>query len=125
MFKWKIRGDPRSYGGSSRAAANDGGEAGAGVTIHTYIHTYTHTINDNKVGQQLMHLLLLLLPALLLHKVGRNLMHLEMFVQRDSNLRDDQLEELHKHFSRIDINLTTFKIRHEEQQEKLGTYLGN
>ena len=124
MFKWKIRGDPRSYGGSSRAAANDGG-AGAGVTIHTYIHTYTHTINDNKVGQQLMHLLLLLLPALLLHKVGRNLMHLEMFVQRDSNLRDDQMEELSKHFHRLDINLTTFKIRHEEQQEKLDTYLGN
>ena len=41
MFKWKIRGDPRSYGGSSRAAADEGG-AGAGVTIHTYIHTYTH-----------------------------------------------------------------------------------
>ena len=124
MFKWKIRGDPRSYGGSSRAAANDGG-AGAGVTIHTYIHTYTHTINDNKVGQQLMHLLLLLLPALLLHKVGRNLMHLEMFVQRDSNLRDDQLENLNNKVSRLDINLTTFKIRREEQQEKLDTYLGN
>ena len=101
MFKWKIRGNPRSYGGSSRAAANDGG-AGAGVTIHTYIHTYTHTINDNKVGQQLMHLLLLLLPALLLHKVGRNLMHLEMFVQRDSNLRDDQLENLNNMVSRHD-----------------------
>jgi len=124
MFKWKIRGDPRSYGGSSRAAADEGG-AGAGVTIHTYIHTYTHTINDNKVGQQLMHLLLLLLPALLLHKVGRNLMHLEMFVQRDSNLRDDQLENLNNKVSRLDINLTTFKIRHEEQQEKLDTYLGN
>ena len=94
MFKWKIRGDPRSYGGSSRAAAHDGGGAGAGVTIHTYIHTYTHTINDNKVGQQLMHLLLLLLPALLLHKVGRNLMHLEMFVARDSNERDDQIGNL-------------------------------
>ena len=93
--------------------------------IHTYIHTCTHTINDNKVGQQLMHLLLLLLPALLLHKVGRNLMHLEMFVQRDSNLRDDQLENLNNKVSRIDINLTTFKIRHEEQQEKLDTYLGN
>ena len=93
--------------------------------IHTYIHTYTHTINDNKVGQQLMHLLLLLLPALLLHKVGRNLMHLEMFVARDSNRRDDQLEELNKTISRVDINLTTFKIRHEEQQEKLDTYLGN
>ena len=124
MFKWKIRGDPRSYGGSSRAAAYDGG-AGAGVTIHTYIHTYTHTINDNKVGQQLTHLLLLLLPTLLLHKVGRNLMHLEMFVQRDSNLRDDQLENLNNKVSRLDINLTTFKIRHEEQQEKLDTYLGN
>ena len=93
--------------------------------IHTYIHTYTHTINDNKVGQQLMHLLLLLLPALLLHKVGRNLMHLEMFVQRDSNLRDDQMENLNNKVSRLDINLTTFKIRHEEQQEKLDTYLGN
>jgi len=125
MFKWKIRGDPRSYGGSSRAAANDGGD-GAGVTIHTYIHTYIHTINVNKVGQQLMHLLLLLLLlALLLLEVGRNLMHLEMFVQRDSNLRDDQMEELHKGFSRVDTNLTTFKIRHEEHQEKLDTYLGN
>ena len=94
--------------------------------IHTYIHTYTHTINDNKVGQQLMHLLLLLLLlTLLLHKVGRHLMHLEMFVARDSNLRDDQLDELHKHFSRVDINLTTFKIRQEASQEKLDTYLGN
>ena len=101
MFKWKIRGDPRSYGGSSRAAANDGGD-GAGVTIHTYIHTYTHTINDNKVGQQLMHLLLLLLPALLLHKVGRNLMHLEMFVARDSNERDDQIGNLRNTISRHD-----------------------
>ena len=52
-------------------------------------------------------------------------MHLEMFVQRDSNLRDDQLENLNNKVSRIDINLTTFKIRHEEQQEKLDTYLGN
>ena len=70
-------------------------------------------------------LLLLLLLALLLHQVGRNLMHLEMFVQRDSNLRDDQLENLNNKVSRLDINLTTFKIRHEEQQEKLDTYLGN
>lgn len=60
-----------------------------------------------------------------MNKVGRNLMHLEMFVARDSNLRDDQMEELHKHISRVDINLTTFKIRHEEQMEKLDTYLGN
>jgi hypothetical protein len=52
-------------------------------------------------------------------------MHLELFVQRDSNLRDDQLEELNKTISRVDINLTTFKIRHEEQMEKLDTYLGN
>ena len=52
-------------------------------------------------------------------------MHLEMFVRRDSNLRDDQMEELSKHFHRADINLTTFKIRHEAQQEKLDTYLGN
>ena len=72
-----------------------------------------------------MHLLFHLLLALLLQKVGRNLMHLEMFVQRESNLRDDQMEELSKHFARADINLTTFKIRHEEQQEKLDTYLGN
>ena len=101
--------------------------------IHTYIHTHTHTINDNKVGLLLLLLLLyphrlvllLLLLALLLHKVGRNLMHLEMFVQRDSNLRDDQLENLNNKVSRLDINLTTFKIRHEEQQEKLDTYLGN
>ena len=70
-------------------------------------------------------LLLLLLLALLLHKVGRNLMHLEMFVARDSNLRDAQLENLNNKVSRIDINLTTFKIRHEEQMEKLDTYLGN
>ena len=70
--------------------------------IHTYIHTHTHTINDNKVGQQLMHLLLLLLLALLLLEVGRNLMHLEMFVQRDSNLRDDQLENLNNKVSRHD-----------------------
>ena len=39
MFKWKIRGDPRSYGGSSRAAAHDGGEAGAGITISLLIIT--------------------------------------------------------------------------------------
>ena len=115
---------PRSYGGSSRAAADEGGD-GAGVTIHTYIHTYIHTINDIKVGQQLMHHFLHLLLALLLHKVGRHLMHLELFVARDSNLRDDQLENLNNKVSRLDINLTTFKIRHEEQQEKLDTYLGN
>ena len=72
-----------------------------------------------------MHLLLLLLPALLLHKVGRNLMHLEMFVQRDSNLRDDQMENLKNTISRVDINLTTFKIQLETQMEKLDTYLGN
>ena len=73
-----------------------------------------------------MHLLLLLLLlALLLHKVGRHLMHLELFVQRDSNLRDDQMEKLDKATSQVDINLTTFKIRHEEQMEKLDTYLGN
>ena len=52
-------------------------------------------------------------------------MHLELFVQRDSNLRDDQLEKLDKATSQVDINLTTFKIRHEEQMEKLDTYLGN
>ena len=52
-------------------------------------------------------------------------MHLEMFVARGSNLRDDQLENLNKTISQVDINLTTFKIRHEEQQEKLDTYLGN
>jgi uncharacterized coiled-coil protein SlyX len=70
MFKWKIRGGPSSYGGASRAA-NDGG-AGAGVTIHTYILTYIyHTINDNKVG--------------------RRLMHLEMFIAAEANLRDDQI----------------------------------
>ena len=60
-----------------------------------------------------------------MNKVSRNLMHLEMFVARDSNLRDDQLENLNKTISQVDINLTTFKIRHEEQQEKLDTYLGN
>ena len=52
-------------------------------------------------------------------------MHLELFVQRDSNLRDDQMEKLDKANSQVDINLTTFKIRHEEQMEKLDTYLGN
>ena len=60
-----------------------------------------------------------------MNKVGRNLMHLEMFVQRDSNLRDDQMVKLDKATSQVDINLTTFKIRHEEQMEKLDTYLGN
>ena len=60
-----------------------------------------------------------------MNKVGRNLMHLEMFVARDSNLRDDQLENHKNTISQVDINLTTFKIRHEEQQEKLDTYLGN
>ena len=52
-------------------------------------------------------------------------MHLEMFVARDSNLRDDQLENLKNTISRVDINLTTFKIRQEASQEKLDTYLGN
>ena len=72
-----------------------------------------------------MHLLFHLLLALLLHKVGRNLMHLEMFVQRDSNLRDYQIDRQAQALARLDINLTTFKIRHEAQQEKLDTYLGN
>ena len=35
------------------------------------------------------------------------------------------LEKLDKATSQVDINLTTFKIRHEEQMEKLDTYLGN
>ena len=72
-----------------------------------------------------MHLLFHLLLALLLQKVGRNLMHLEMFVQRDSNLRDDQIDRQAQALARLDINLTTFKIRHEAEQEKLDTYLGN
>jgi hypothetical protein len=72
-----------------------------------------------------MHLLFHLLLALLLQKVGRNLMHLEMFVQRDSNLHDDQIDRQAQALARLDINLTTFKIRHEAQQEKLDTYLGN
>ena len=60
-----------------------------------------------------------------MNKVSRNLMHLEMFVARDSNLRDDQLENHKNMISRVDINLTTFKIRLEAQMEKLDTYLGN
>ena len=52
-------------------------------------------------------------------------MHLEMFVARDSNLRDDQIDRQAQALARLDINLTTFKIRHEAQQEKLDTYLGN
>ena len=51
MFKWKIKGGPRSYGGSSRAAANDGGEAGAGITIHTYTHTYIHTYIQSMISR--------------------------------------------------------------------------
>ena len=102
MFKWKIRGGPSSYGGCSRAA-NDG----AGVTIQLLkiTHFNNNTINVNKVG--------------------RHLMRLELFVARDSNLRDDQIENLKNTISRVDINLTTFKIRHEAQQEKLETYLGD
>ena len=60
-----------------------------------------------------------------MNKVGRNLMHLEMFVARDSNLRDDQMENLKNTISRVDINLTTFKIRQEASQEKLDNYLGD
>ena len=60
-----------------------------------------------------------------MNKVGRNLMHLGMFVARESNLRDDQMENLKNTISRVDINLTTFKIRLEAQMEKLDTYLGN
>ena len=37
-----------------------------------------------------------------MNKVSRNLMHLEMFVARDSNLRDDQLENLNNKVSRHD-----------------------
>ena len=58
-------------------------------------------------------------------KIGRNLMHLEMFVARESNLRDEQMDELSRTISRFDINLTTFKIQLEAQMEKLDTYLGN
>ena len=105
MFKWKIRGDPRSYGGSSRAANDGGGGAGVTIQLLRITHFNNNTINVNKVG--------------------RHLMHLELFVARDSNLRDDQIENLKNTISRVDINLTTFKIRHEAQQEKLDTYLGN
>ena len=94
MFKWKIRGDPRSYGGSSRAA-NDGG-GGAGVTIQ--LLRITH-FNNNTIN---------------VIKVSRHLMHLEMFVQRDSNLRDDQLENTNRgmeHLDRLIDNLTR-DVRH-------------
>ena len=37
-----------------------------------------------------------------MNKVSRHLMHLEMFVARDSNLRDDQLENLNNKVSRHD-----------------------
>ena len=45
-----------------------------------------------------------------MNKVGRNLMHLEMFVARDSNLRDDQLENTNRgidHLDRLIDNLTS------------------
>ena len=104
MFKWKIRDDPSSYGGASRAA-NHGG-AGEGITIQLLkiTHFNNNTINVNKVVWQLLFhlLLLLLLLALLLHKVGRNLMHLEMFVCRDSNLRDDQIDRFQNTITRHD-----------------------
>jgi len=37
----------------------------------------------------------------------------------------DNINEMQAKLEQLDINLTTFKIRHEEQQEKLDTYLGN
>ena len=79
MFKWKIRGGPSSYGGGSRAA-NDG----AGVTIHLLkiTHFNNNTINVNKVG--------------------RHLMHLELFVARESNERDDQIGNMRNTISRHD-----------------------
>ena len=105
MFKWKIRGGPRSYGGSSRAANDGGGGAGVTIQLLNITHFNNNTINVNKVS--------------------RHLMHLEMFVARDSNLRDDQIDRQAQALARLDINLTTFKIRHEAQQEKLDTYLSN
>ena len=79
MFKWKIRGGPSSYGGCFRAA-----NYGAGVTIQ--LLTITH-INNNKIN---------------VIKVGRHLMHLEMFVARESNERDDQIGNLRNTISRHD-----------------------
>ena len=37
-----------------------------------------------------------------MNKVGRHLMHLEMFVQRESNLRDDQIDRFQNTIARHD-----------------------
>ena len=52
-------------------------------------------------------------------------MHLELFVAREANQRDDQIGNLRDTISRVDINLTTFKIRQEASQWKLDNYLGD
>ena len=51
-------------------------------------------------------------------------MHLEMFVARESNNTSDTIDNLNAKISRLDINLTTFKISQEASQEKLDNYLG-
>ena len=58
-------------------------------------------------------------------RVGRHLMRLEMLVARESNNRDDTIDNMKNTISRIDINLTTFKISQEASQEKLDNYLGD
>ena len=70
---------PQRYGGCSRAANN-----GSGVTIQ--LLKITH-IKNNKIN---------------VIKVGRHLMHLEMFVARESNERDDQIGNLRNTISRHD-----------------------
>jgi hypothetical protein len=45
-----------------------------------------------------------------MNKVGRNLMHLEMFAQAEANLRDDQAESTIRameHLDRVIYNLTS------------------
>ena len=97
----KLEGSPSSYGGCSRAD-----DDGAGVLIP--INVTTHINNNRNIN-----------------KVGRHLMHLEMFVARESNNRDDTIDNMKNTISRIDINLTTFKISQEASQEKLDNYLGD
>ena len=70
------------YGGCSRAAIY--GADGAGVTIQ--LLKITHIINN----------------TINVNKVGRHLMHLELFVARESNERDDQIGNLRNTISRHD-----------------------